>query len=391
MPRLQDRTPAYCRHKASGQARVVLDGRTFYLGSHGTPESRILYDELVARWLANGRRLPEAEPEALTVSEIILRYFRHCERHYAKRRTFESMLSRIKCALRPLKQLFGSTTAAGFGPKSLLLVREQFIDAGLARKTVNDNIQVIKRVFKWAVRDEIVPRDVRHGLEAVEGLRSGESKAKEPRKVLPVPEADVDAVLPHVLPPVRAMVELQRLTGMRPGEAVIMRTVDLDMTGRLWSYRPTFHKGDRRGIDREILLGERAQAILRPFLRANLTEYVFRPDEAERERDAERRRRRKVPLHPSSRRRKPKAVPKRTPGERYTTTTYARAITRACDKAGVPTWTPHRLRHLFATRIRKEHGIEAARVMLGHQHVGVTEIYAERDQAVAASIAAKTG
>jgi len=43
---------------------------------------------------------------------------------------------------------------------------------------------------------------------------------------------------------------------------------------------------------------------------------------------------------------------------------------------------------LAATRIRKEYGVEAARIVLGHQHVKTTEIYGERDAAVAATVAA---
>ena len=57
----------------------------------------------------------------------------------------------------------------------------------------------------------------------------------------------------------------------------------------------------------------------------------------------------------------------------------------------VPRWHPHQLRHTYATRIRKLYGIEAARVLLGHASVGVTEIYAERDLAVTHEIAGKVG
>jgi hypothetical protein len=52
------RTPSYRLHKPSGQAVVTLKGRDFYLGRHGSPESRAEYDRLVGEWLANGRRLP---------------------------------------------------------------------------------------------------------------------------------------------------------------------------------------------------------------------------------------------------------------------------------------------------------------------------------------------
>ncbi len=49
------RVPGYLLHKASGQARVVLNGQTHYLGPHGSPESKAEYDRLIAEWLASGR------------------------------------------------------------------------------------------------------------------------------------------------------------------------------------------------------------------------------------------------------------------------------------------------------------------------------------------------
>ena len=45
----------------------------------------------------------------------------------------------------------------------------------------------------------------------------------------------------------------------------------------------------------------------------------------------------------------------------------------------------------FGTKVRKEHGLEAAQVMLGHSRADVTQVYAERNEALAATIAAKIG
>jgi site-specific recombinase XerC len=54
-------------------------------------------------------------------------------------------------------------------------------------------------------------------------------------------------------------------------------------------------------------------------------------------------------------------------------------------------WHPNQLRHSFATRVRKEHGLEAAQVLLGHSRADVTQVYAERNQQLAATVAAKIG
>jgi integrase len=54
-------------------------------------------------------------------------------------------------------------------------------------------------------------------------------------------------------------------------------------------------------------------------------------------------------------------------------------------------WHPHQLRHNAATRLRKEYGLEAAQVILGHKTLEVTEIYAEKNVAAAMRIMAEVG
>ena len=55
MPRRTNRIPEYGLHKATGQARVVLDGQTIYLGRHGTEASRQEYERVISEWLASRR------------------------------------------------------------------------------------------------------------------------------------------------------------------------------------------------------------------------------------------------------------------------------------------------------------------------------------------------
>jgi len=81
----------------------------------------------------------------------------------------------------------------------------------------------------------------------------------------------------------------------------------------------------------------------------------------------------------------------RTVGEHYTVASYRRAVRRACEAAGIPPWSPHQLRHTAATQVRARYGLEGAQVVLGHASADVTQIYAERDQALARSIARDMG
>lgn len=133
---------------------------------------------------------------------------------------------------------------------------------------------------------------------------------------------------------------------------------------------------------------------------------MFSPVDVVDEIRVEKRRKRKTRVQPSQVSRR-KAFPKRVPGDRYTPNSYARAIAKACERAFPPPkslegeevkrwkrqhcWSPNRLRHNAATFLRKEFGIEAARVVLGHASSAVTEVYAELDLAKAAEIMSQVG
>jgi integrase len=174
------------------------------------------------------------------------------------------------------------------------------------------------------------------------------------------------------------MIELQRLTGMRPGEVVLMRTGDLDMSGEVWVYTPSRHKTEHHDKKRQVLIGPKGQEVLRPWLKADREAYLFSPAEAMRERRAELRARRRTRVQPSQRDRS-KARPRKAPGDRYTVASYRKAIQDACRKTGVVRWHPHQLRHTAATEIRKQFGLEASRIVLGHEDVRATQLYAEED------------
>jgi integrase len=78
-------------------------------------------------------------------------------------------------------------------------------------------------------------------------------------------------------------------------------------------------------------------------------------------------------------------------GDRYTVASYRHAIQVACDKAGVPRWHPHQLRHNAATWLRREFGLEIARVVLGHSSPVVTEMDAEMDRQKAIAVIERVG
>ncbi|MCY2953781.1 MAG: site-specific integrase [Planctomycetota bacterium] len=408
MPRLIHQNPKYRRHRASGQAIVTIDGRDFYLGPYGTRASRDEYDRFIGEWLASGRRLPGKGLADVYVAEILAAFMRHATTYYRKPDgTPTSEIDSYRQAIGPMKRLYGRIFAADFGPLALKAVREEMVRLGLCRNTINRHMGRIKHIFKWAASNELAPAAIHEALRTVEGLKAGRSEAKESVPVQPVPEEHVDAAVRFMSRQVAAMVKLQLVTGMRSGEVCAMRTCDIDTAGRLWQYKPTTHKTQHHGHERVIYMGPKAKEIVKPFLKADLIAFVFSPAEAEAERRAEMHRKRKTPLScgnvPGS---NVKRAPRRRPGDRYTATSYGRAVKYACDRADelakggvaiadderiIPRWHPHQLRHTAGTRLRKEFGVEAAQVVLGHKSLSVTELYAEKNIQAAQRIAAEVG
>ncbi|MBI1903514.1 MAG: hypothetical protein HYS13_20620 [Planctomycetia bacterium] len=234
------RLPKYGKHKATGQARDVIDGTTHYLGRFGSRESKERYSQVIAEWAASGGVTAGDKRPSLAVADLILAYAERCKQHYRKpdgKPTSELCL--VRHAMRPLKELYSRLPAAQFSPLKLKAVRQRLIETGgrvlkddsrrpLTRDVVNSHVGRIKRMFRWAVENELVPASVYHGLQAVAGLQHGRSNARETEPVKPVPQAFVDATLPHLSAQVATMIRLQLLTGMRPGEVCRMRTYDIE-------------------------------------------------------------------------------------------------------------------------------------------------------------------
>jgi len=226
----------------------------------------------------------------------------------------------------------------------------------------------------------------------VSGLRKGRTTAKESKPVLPVEGDALEATLEYLSPTVRAMVLLQRFTGARPSEICELQPGDINRTGKVWEYIPRSHKTEHHDKPRVIFVGPKGQEILLPYLLRSLDAFCFSPTEAEAKRRALQHANRKTPLSCGNRPgRNTKKKPKRRPREKYDVVTYGRAIRRAAEKAGVASWSPHQLRHAFATEVRKTHGLEAVQCCLGHSKAAITEIYAERDFALAARVAGEVG
>jgi integrase len=397
MPHQHHTVPSYREHKPSGQAVVTLGGRDEYLGKYGSPESRSKYQRLIREYVNNGFRRPGPEEEqGLRVAHLCERYNAFAEREYKHiDGTPTGTVENTRLAMKELFEFAGDVPVEQFGPRLLTQLREKMIARDLARATINDRIGIVRRSFKWAAGQEMLPATLYQALMTVPGLRRGRGGARETERVRPVPQEHIDKSLPEMPEMVQAMVRLQLATGARPGEITILRACDIDRSTLPWIYRPEAHKNSWRGEEREILLGPEAREIVSKWMRPGLQEQpLFSPRESERLRREKLRAARVAPMYPSHVRvleRKRKAQPKRLPGEFYDVDQYRQAITRACEEAEVPHWHPNQLRHNAATRIRELFGLEAAKTILGHRLVETTQIYAESDRKRAREIVERVG
>ena len=395
--------PSMYRRKSDGRYAVNLSvagrKRTVYLGRN-RESAEELYRRTIAEWLVApvtaGQHL--SPQQDLSVAEVANAYLDFAEKKYRKPDgTQKTEVTHLKSALTILGRLYGTLPAREFDQRGLEAVRGEMSRKGgkrrrWNRKTVNDSIGRIKRMFRWAAARKLVPSTVPADLATLDGLRRGESEAPEGQGVGPVNFEDVHAIKAHVSPQIWAMIKVQLYTGARPGEVCSMRLRDLDMSGREWVHSPHQHKTAHRGHSRLVVIGPRAQRVLERFLGGDPERPIFSPKKAEEDRADKRHLNRQTPLSCGNRPGTNRVInPRRPPGDEYSVASYRRAIQRACDKAGVSRWKPHQLRHSAADRASEIDGPEGARCLLGHKTVSTTATYLSRDEERARRIVRKIG
>jgi integrase len=427
MPRLVVRQPKYCKHGA--YATCYVNGREVSLGAYDSAESKQRYNAIVSEWCrTNGRpdlaalavstfdvapqsatvatapaepTTPAPIPKSLSITDLVAAYRKHAEQYYRKNGRITSEVHGIRLAVRFLRKLYARDAAESFGPKKLTRVRDAMVKAKLARTTINQCVNRIRRMFRWAAAQELIPGTVVAALDALDGLKADRCEAVEPAPVEAVPDSVVNATAAHLPIVVRHMVELQRLTGMRPQEVCLLRPCDIDRSGDVWTYTPHEHKNQHHKKQRTVFIGPKAQRILKRYLLRASDAYCFSPAESEAKRLAEVHEQRKTQANvgngPGKNR---KRWPRRKPGSRYTTASYRRCIKRTIDAINEEKgesgdklihWSPNQLRHACASEIRAKFGLDEARTVLGHSTTDMTEHYAKVDGKKAAEVARQLG
>ncbi len=351
--------------------------REYPLGSYGSVEAEAKYHSLMSRFNARGKRLEIDHREELTVAQLVAEYWQMASVKYQP-----NHLATLKSAAKMINRYYGDLLVNDFGPLKLqelrgIMEREGLDGRAWARGYINSQVNRTRSMFKWGVSQELVKPETLQALQTVGPLVQGQTTAHETEAV---EEADLDLVagsIEFMSKPVRTMVELQMVSGARPGEIVRLR---MDWVTKhsddLWIF--TIPKGQAkvRFKPRPIPLGPRAIRAIEPFIdEENPEAFLFKPADSLME------------LMGYVR------GGARAPKPRYTTGSYRDAIQSACDKAFPPPedcenpdqwvkdhrWSPNQLRHWSLTEIEYNSDDKEASIVAGHSKPRITnDVYIHR-------------
>jgi len=308
MPKLKNRLPKLCRDRKS--AISWYNGERIYHGVWGSPDADKSYRRFIAAVLESPDLPPRMGKDSdVLVSELAAGFLGGIESRVEK-----TTFTMFTLAVGYLVELYGELAVNEFSPKKLKIVRNQMVVAGtLCRNQINRYTGFIKRIFAWGVEEEVVQSDVIHALRVVKGLKHGAPGTFDHPAREAVPDEVIAATLPFLAPTVSAMVQVQRLTGCRPGEIFRMRVGDIDRNrgNGLWYYVPGSYKTEKFVGKIEFPLGKPEQELIAPYLIGKKSEAaVFSPRTTTKERATQARENRKSKLTPSQRERDAKRAEK---------------------------------------------------------------------------------
>ena len=360
-------------HKPSGQDRVRWRNREYYLGASGSQEARQRYADLLVELAAleAGRGAPPVlatAPKAPTVAEVVAGWVIQEQPGLSA-----EIGERIARSLEYLTRRHADLPASEVDALVLRQVREDMIGRDLAASTVNVMVGHIRRVWRWAEEQRMLPRGSWANLGTLPPIRKNDRRVRHAPGRRATTWEEVQRVAACAVPPIAAAIQVQWYSGCRSGEIRRIRVGEVDTSGEVWEYTPARHKTSHLDHPHVVLLGPQAQEILRPWLEnKGPEEWVF-------------------PCHSGRSRRSTRTDWYR--GEHcYGRRTYGGSAARAAREAGLPGWQPYQCRHAAKKRVTRAYGLDAARSLLGQASLSSTDHYShERDLEVARKVALELG
>ena len=396
--------PKLCRRKNNDTAYTTFNGKRYYLGKWGADSTIAKYNAILADWrLSRKKPVNIVEDRNYRLEELLGAFM---EDYLAK--PVKSDLNAYKLVIDALRLYFPYKLADDFRPTDLETLRTYFSAKQerangqtyyRSRTYINKLIGYVRSIFSWGVGKSIVRFETYQALRFVRPLRKGSTNVPETRKRTVVSDHDLKGVMEYLQPIYRDIIQLLRITGMRPKELCSLRIRDLDRSGDIWIYHPKNHKTEWKGKDRVIAFGERSQSVLKRHLTGRKpTEYIFSPKRVMTERWQIQAQNRKSKVSPYQQARaewrKPKKYARFSPS--LETNTIANRLREACkralsDKKISRAWTLYELRHTAITEVRLKAGVESAQHFAGHSTIATQDYYDHSATIAVIELAKKMG
>jgi len=374
MPKLKE---PKLTHRKDGRAVVHWNGKMYTMGKSGTPEAKIAFHRFcIALTNQCGQNRPTYVPPVVSNDrdEVSIRELAAAFLDYVIVHKTKPNYTHYRILIADfLVAIYGDVPASDFRPLLLRNLRDELIRSRrFCRRQINDYTRRIRTLFKWGSQMEYVDPSKALALSIVEPLEEGYVGTFDNPDREDVPDDVVRRTLPYLPPILRAMIMLQRLTGMRPSEIFRMTvgSIDRESDPEFWLYTLAKHKTRKKTNRKRILpLRKDLQVLIAPYLEGKQADdTVFSPQQAMKER-------RGADFDVSRY------------GKQWTKDAYRTAIHRAIEKANralppdqqIPRWSPYSLRHTFATVAKKEVGLDKAQAVMGHASPIMTERYTHRE------------
>ncbi len=340
------RIPTYSHDTASnrGYARFTdpttgKRARRWFPGDHGSPESRGAYREFVNEFTG---RTEAVEAQAtrkrlrtVSVAELMELWIADHARRFGEK---SKNTHAARYAALAACEVHAVVRAREFVAGDLKAIRERLVaEDRLSRGEINRRLYAIRRAFRWAREESLIPASVPVDLECVKGVPKNEGHSNaEPVTASP---GVVDLIVDHLMSdPEKAssgrVVAFLRWTGARPSEANRATIGMLSADRRRLVIPARLAKTAR---DRIIPLNSRAREIVDEAIATAGT------------------------IDPSA------PIFRNRRGKPFTSSGILQAMTKAANALGLPRTTPYSLRRLAATEVLIATGSEAAAAaVLGH-------------------------
>lgn len=398
------RTPKLCHHKGTsrGYSTDPQTKKEIWFGPWGDPKTKQAYLRWVSELLTQDvmpRVAPANDP---VVADLVNAFIKHAISYYRDPVTGKptSQLGVIKSALREL-DLYLDIKIKDFKPSVLLAVRAAIVNRdimpqseGTPKKklcisSVNNAIVKIRQMFKLGVGWELVPVEVYQALACVQHLNWRTAPTlRNPDKITAVPLIYFALIMPHLKPLYQAILKVHISTGMRVKELCSMRWSEMtEVEPGLWCYSPSEHKNSHRGDDRKVYMRPDLIELMR-----SVRKPLWDDDAVWCQRGVGRHAGYSGMITTDSYARAIEGAQKRYNAGRTKINQGARTDKKKIEQASekrkpMEHWTPLQIRHTYATQVRRTHGLEGAQAVLGHSTLDATQIYAEKRDDLARSVA----